>query len=163
MLLVAGLWSAVFGGEHSAHYYFRDFFNADTGMLAAMHVLAALGGQEQPLSELAEEYEPYVASGEINSQVEDKDAAVAAVVAQFAPAVGEGVGEGRAVHEDFAGVATTVTRMDGTTVAAQDGTWWFNLRPSNTEPFLRYNGEARTAATMEALRDAVLAIVRAER
>ena len=155
--------SAVFGGEHSAHYYFRDFFNADTGMLAAMHVLAALGGQEQPLSELAEEYEPYVASGEINSQVEDKDAAVAAVVAQFAPAVGEGVGEGQAVHEDFAGVATTVTRMDGTTVAAQDGTWWFNLRPSNTEPFLRYNGEARTAATMEALRDAVLAIVRAER
>ena len=155
--------SAVFGGEHSAHYYFRDFFNADTGMLAAMHVLAALGGQEQPLSELTEEYEPYVASGEINSQVEDKDAAVAAVVAQFAPAVGEGVGEGQAVHEDFAGVATTVTRMDGTTVAAQDGTWWFNLRPSNTEPFLRYNGEARTAATMEALRDAVLAIVRAER
>ena len=124
---------------------------------------AALGGQEQPLSELAEEYEPYVASGEINSQVADKDAAVAAVVAQFAPAVGEGVGEGQAVHEDFAGVATTVTRMDGTTVAAQDGTWWFNLRPSNTEPFLRYNGEARTAATMEALRDAVLAIVRAER
>ena len=80
---------------------------------------------------------------------------MAAVVAQFAPAVGEGVGEGQAVHEDFAGVATTVTRMDGTTVAAQDGTWWFNLRPSNTEPFLRYNGEARTPETMEAIRDAV--------
>ena len=155
---------AVFGGEHSAHYYFRDFFNADTGMLAAMHVLAALGEQEQPLSELAEEYEPYFASGEINSQVADKDAAVAAVLAQFAPEAADGgTGAASAAHEDFAGVATTVQRMDGTTVAAADGSWWFNLRPSNTEPFLRYNGEARTPETMAAIRDAVLAIVRAER
>ena len=155
---------AVFGGEHSAHYYFRDFFNADTGMLAAMHVLAALGEQEQPLSELAEEYEPYFASGEINSQVADKDAAVAAVLAQFAPEAADGgTGAASATHEDFAGVATTVQRMDGTTVAAADGSWWFNLRPSNTEPFLRYNGEARTPETMAAIRDAVLAIVRAER
>ena len=155
---------AVFGGEHSAHYYFRDFFNADTGMLAAMHVLAALGEQEQPLSELTEEYEPYFASGEINSQVADKDAAVAAVLSQFAPeAAAGGTGAASAAHEDFAGVATTVQRMDGTTVAAADGSWWFNLRPSNTEPFLRYNGEARTPETMAAIRDAVLAIVRAER
>ncbi|MDO4239996.1 phosphomannomutase/phosphoglucomutase [Micrococcus sp.] len=155
---------AVFGGEHSAHYYFRDFFNADTGMLAAMHVLAALGEQEQPLSELAEEYEPYFASGEINSQVADKDAAVAAVLAQFAPEAADGgTGAASAAHEDFAGVTTTVHRMDGTTVSAADGSWWFNLRPSNTEPFLRYNGEARTPDTMEAIRDAVLAIVRAER
>ncbi|QCU78832.1 phosphomannomutase/phosphoglucomutase [Citricoccus sp. SGAir0253] len=133
---------AVFGGEHSAHYYFRDFFNADTGMLAAMHVLAALGAQDQPLSRLAAEYDPYVASGEINSQVEDKDAAVAAVL------------------EGFAAEDTVVERMDGTTVSAADGSWWFNLRPSNTEPFLRYNGEAADAATMERIRDAVLAIVR---
>ncbi|MDY6055176.1 phosphomannomutase/phosphoglucomutase [Micrococcus sp.] len=155
---------AVFGGEHSAHYYFRDFFNADTGMLAAMHVLAALGEQEQPLSELAEEYEPYFASGEINSQVQDKDAAVAAVLALFAqgaePAAGQ-TAQGQAVHADFAGTATRVERMDGTTVSAADGSWWFNLRPSNTEPYLRYNGEARTSETMAAIRDAVLAAVRA--
>ena len=136
---------AVFGGEHSAHYYFRDFFNADTGMLAAMHVLAALGGQDVPLSELADEYEPYVASGEINSEVADKDAAVAAVLA------------------DHEGEDIEVSRMDGTTVSAQDGSWWFNLRPSNTEPFLRYNGEAKDEATMAAVRDRVLAVVRAER
>ena len=154
---------AVFGGEHSAHYYFRDFFNADTGMLAAMHVLAALGEQEQPLSELAEEYEPYFASGEVNSKVEDKDAAVAAVLAQFAAGAEDGGDAGQATHGDFAGVATRVLRMDGTTVSAADGSWWFNLRPSNTEPFLRYNGEARTPETMEAIRDAVLEIVRTER
>ncbi|MCZ4142616.1 phosphomannomutase/phosphoglucomutase, partial [Escherichia coli] len=74
---------AVFGGEHSAHYYFRDFYNADTGMLAAMHVLAALGGQDLPLSELGAEYEPYVATGEINSEVEDKAGATARVVSHF--------------------------------------------------------------------------------
>ena len=134
--------SAVFGGEHSAHYYFRDFFNADTGMLAAMHVLAALGEQDRPLSDLAEEYEPYVASGEINSEVEDKAAMMDRVEQQF------GV-EG-----------TTTSRMDGLTVAAESGDWWFNLRPSNTEPFLRYNGEAKDAATMQRVRDEVLAIVR---
>ncbi|WP_288819217.1 phosphomannomutase/phosphoglucomutase [uncultured Micrococcus sp.] len=134
--------SAVFGGEHSAHYYFRDFFNADTGMLAAMHVLAALGEQDRPLSDLAEEYEPYVASGEINSEVEDKAAMMDRVEQQF------GV-EG-----------TTTSRMDGLTVAADSGDWWFNLRPSNTEPFLRYNGEAKDAATMQRVRDEVLAIVR---
>lgn len=158
---------AVFGGEHSAHYYFRDFFNADTGMLAAMHVLAALGEQEQPLSRLAEEYEPYVASGEINSEVEDKDAATQAVVEEFANGVDEGAeGEGFVCppcHPDFADHETVVTRMDGTTVAAKDGSWWFNLRPSNTEPFLRFNGEAKDRQTMESLRDAVLKIVRAER
>lgn len=134
--------SAVFGGEHSAHYYFRDFFNADTGMLAAMHVLAALGEQDRPLSDLAEEYEPYVASGEINSEVEDKAAMMDRVEQQF------GV-EG-----------TTTSRMDGLTVAADSGDWWFNLRPSNTEPFLRYNGEAKDAATMQRVRDEVLAVVR---
>jgi phosphomannomutase len=133
---------AVFGGEHSAHYYFRDFYNADTGMLAAMHVLAALGHQDTPLSEFAAEYEPYVSSGEINSEVQDKAGAVARVLAEFADA------------------PVTVTRMDGTTVAAVDGSYWFNLRPSNTEPFLRYNGEAIDTATMESIRNQVLSIVR---
>jgi phosphomannomutase len=134
---------AVFGGEHSAHFYFRDFWNADTGMLAAMHVLAALGEQDQPLSELGRQYEPYVSSGEINSQIEDKAAAVERVRASF-------------VNEDV-----DVDHMDGSTLIAKDGSWWFNLRPSNTEPFLRLNVEARDESTMVQVRDRVLAIVRA--
>jgi phosphomannomutase len=105
-------------------------------------VLAALGSQEHPLSVLAAGYEPYFASGEINSTVADKDAAVARVLA------------------GFAGTDVAVTALDGTTVAAADGTWWFNLRPSNTEPYLRYNGEAHEQAVMERLRDRVLALVR---
>lgn len=133
---------AVFGGEHSAHFYFRDFFNADTGMLAAMHVLAALGEQDAPLSDLAREYEPYVSSGEINSEIEDKAGAVARVRADF---------EGEGVTEDT---------MDGSTFSAADGSWWFNLRPSNTEPFLRLNAEAKDSATMALVRDRVLALVR---
>ncbi|MBG6085183.1 phosphomannomutase/phosphoglucomutase [Zhihengliuella flava] len=139
----------VFGGEHSAHYYFRDFFNADTGMLAAMHVLAALGEQDQALSELAEEFAPYVASGEINSQVQDKAAATQAVVDLF-------TADG-AQHGDV-----RIDTMDGTTISAIDGSWWFNLRPSNTEPFLRYNGEASDRDTMEEIKDLVLNTVRSE-
>jgi phosphomannomutase len=133
---------AVFGGEHSAHYYFRDFFNADTGMLAALHLLAALGQQDKPLSELAAEYSPYHSSGEINSTVADKDAAIEHVL------------------DACLGQDVTIDNLDGTTVAATDGSFWFNLRPSNTEPFLRYNGEARDQATMERIRDQVLALVR---
>lgn len=135
--------SAVFGGEHSAHYYFRDFFNADTGMLAAMHVLAALGEQPLGLNELAAEYNPYTSSGEINSRVEDKTGAMERVVAEFEQ------------NEDV-----LISRMDGVTVSAADGSWWFNLRPSNTEPYLRFNGEAHTAERMEAIRDKALRIVR---
>ncbi|KHL02582.1 phosphomannomutase [Sinomonas humi] len=134
---------AVFGGEHSAHYYFRDFWNADTGMLAAMHVLAALGGQDQPLSELGAEYEPYVSSGEINSEIEDKAAAVARV------------------REAYEGPDVAIDELDGTTFSAADGSWWFNLRPSNTEPYLRFNGEAKDRETLASVRDSVLAIVRA--
>ncbi|PYI69859.1 phosphomannomutase/phosphoglucomutase [Arthrobacter livingstonensis] len=133
---------AVFGGEHSAHYYFRDFFNADTGMLAAMHVLAALGEQEGPLSELGREYEPYAASGEINSQLADVPAAVARVRAAY-------------TRDDV-----TIDELDGLTFTAADGTWWFNLRASNTEPFLRLNAEAVDAVTMADIRDAVLELVR---
>ncbi|MEW1981613.1 phosphomannomutase/phosphoglucomutase [Citricoccus sp. NPDC079358] len=158
---------AVFGGEHSAHYYFRDFYNADTGMLAAMHVLAALGTQQTPLSELAAEYDPYTASGEINSEVEDKAGAVARVLQAFAPSLaadattaGEDTVSAAVDAEDLAGTGVLVDRMDGTTVTAVDGTWWFNLRPSNTEPFLRYNGEAHDAGTMARIRDTVLDLVR---
>ncbi|MEZ2390441.1 phosphomannomutase/phosphoglucomutase [bacterium RCC_150] len=133
---------AVFGGEHSAHFYFRDFWNADTGMLAAMHVLAALGEQDGPLSELGRQYEPYVSSGEINSEIEDKAGAI------------------ERVRADFDGADVEIDTMDGSTFTAKDGSWWFNLRPSNTEPFLRLNAEAVDAATMEKVRDRVLSLVR---
>lgn len=132
---------AIFGGEHSAHYYFKDFWNADTGMLAALHVLAALGGQEGPLSALVSQYDRYVGSGEINSTVADQKARLAAVRAAY---------EGR---DDV-----TLDELDGLTVASAD--WWFNVRPSNTEPLLRLNAEARDEATMSKVRDEVLAIIR---
>jgi phosphomannomutase len=131
--------NAVFGGEHSAHYYFREFWFADTGMLAAMHVLAALGGQDLPLSTFAAEYERYSASGEINSTVADAAAKVAEVRAAFPDA--------------------TFDELDGMTVHVGDGSW-FNLRSSNTEPLLRLNVEAAKPDRMSALRDEVLAIVR---
>jgi phosphomannomutase len=133
---------AIFGGEHSAHYYFRDFWNADTGMLAALHVLAALGGQPGPLSRLVAQYDRYAASGEINSTVDDQAGRAAAVKTAYTGRAGVGIDE-----------------LDGLTVTAAD--WWFNLRPSNTEPLLRLNVEARDLATVEKVRDEVLAIVRA--
>ncbi|MBX6767984.1 MAG: phosphomannomutase/phosphoglucomutase [Actinomadura rubrobrunea] len=132
---------AVFGGEHSAHYYFRDFWYADSGMLAALHVLAALGQSDKPLSRLLAEYDRYPSSGEINSEVADQAAAAARVRAAF---------EGRP--------GVTVDELDGLTVGTED--WWFNLRPSNTEPLLRLNVEAADEATMAGIRDEVLAIVR---
>jgi phosphomannomutase len=134
-------YNAVFGGEHSGHFYFRDFWFADSGMLAALHVLAALGASSQPLSQLLAEYCRYAASGEINSTVTDQAAATAQVKAEF---------EGRP------GVSTD--ELDGLTVSA--ATWWFNLRPSNTEPLLRLNAEADTGAAMAAVRDEVLGLVR---
>ena len=133
---------AIFGGEHSAHYYFRDFWRADSGMLAALHVLAALGGQDGPLSQLMAEYTRYVASGEINSTVDDQQDRMRAVADAFRDRNGARVDE-----------------LDGLTVELSDGSW-FNLRPSNTEPLLRLNVEARDTAAMTALRDEVLAVVR---
>ncbi|MBG6190459.1 phosphomannomutase [Arthrobacter sp. CAN_A212] len=133
---------AVFGGEHSAHYYFRDFWNADTGMLAAMHVLAALGEQSGPLSELGREYEPYFASGEINSRLDDVPSAVARV------------------REEFENDGVTVDELDGLTFTADDGSWWFNLRASNTEPYLRLNAEAVDPQVLETLTEQVLEQVR---
>ncbi len=132
---------AAFGGEHSGHYYFRDFWRADTGMLTALHVLAALGTQDRPLSELTAEYTRYAASGEINSHVEDVPAKLDEVEAAYArPGV-------------------TTDRLDGLTVNFGDGRW-FNLRPSNTEPLLRLNVEAPSHDAMTAIRDEVLALVR---
>nr|BFE86695.1 hypothetical protein GCM10020093_092960 [Planobispora longispora] len=132
---------AVFGGEHSAHYYFRDFWFADSGMLAALHVLAALGEQDRPLSEVLAEYTRYAASGEINSTVADQAAAAARVREAFAARDG-----------------VTFDELDGLTVSGPG--WWFNLRPSNTEPLLRLNAEAADENQMAAVRDEVLAVVR---
>ncbi|WP_299541960.1 phosphomannomutase/phosphoglucomutase [uncultured Streptomyces sp.] len=133
---------AIFGGEHSAHYYFRDFWNADTGMLAALHVLAALGGQPRPLSELLAEYDRYTGSGEINSTVTDQAARLDAIREAY------GARDG-----------ITFDELDGLTVTSPD--WWFNVRASNTEPLLRLNVEARDRKGMEAVRDEVLALIRA--
>ena len=98
--------------------------------------------QDRPLSDLAREYEPYFASGEINSEVTDKDCAVERVLSAFR------------------GEEVSVDTLDGTTVSAINDSWWFNLRPSNTEPFLRFNGEAREKSVMELIRDRVLSLVR---
>ncbi|WP_369357033.1 phosphomannomutase/phosphoglucomutase [Streptomyces sp. cg2] len=132
---------AIFGGEHSAHYYFRDFWNADTGMLAALHVLAALGEQDRPLSGLVAAYDRYAASGEINSTVDDQADRLAALKAAYTGRDG-----------------ITLDELDGLTVTAAD--WWFNVRPSNTEPLLRLNAEARDRATVDRIRDEVLALIR---
>jgi len=131
---------AVFGGEHSGHFYFRDFWFADSGMLAALHVLSALGSQAGPLSPMLAEYSRYVATGEINSEVSDQAAAAARVSRAYA---------GRP------GISTD--DLDGLTVSSEN--WWFNLRPSNTEPLLRLNVEAADGATLAGIRDDVLRIV----
>jgi phosphomannomutase len=135
---------AVFGGEHSGHFYFRDFWRADSGMLAALHTLAALAGSERPLSELLDDYQRYVLSGEVNSEVADAAAAVAAVEAAYARTPG-----------------ASVDHLDGLTVATDD--WWFNVRSSNTEPLLRLNVEGADEQTMSRVRDDVLALIRADR
>jgi phosphomannomutase len=132
---------AIFGGEHSAHYYFRSFWGADTGMLAAMHVLAALGGQDRPLSELVARFVRYSDSGEINSKVSDPQGKLAEV------------------EKHFAGGEVAADHLDGLTLTFSDGSW-ANLRPSNTEPLLRLNVEAGSPERMAGIRDEILAIVR---
>jgi len=121
---------AIFGGEHSAHYYFRDFWGADSGMLAALHVLAALGEQRRPLSELMADYQRYEASGEINYTVDDSQACVDAVLTAFGDRI------------------QSMDHLDGVTVDLGEGVW-FNLRTSNTEPLLRLNVEGRTTADVD--------------
>lgn len=134
---------AVFGGEHSAHYYFQEFWNADSGMLAALHVLAALGQSDKPLSELMAEYSRYEASGEINSTVADQSASQQAILDQLAEEI------------------ESTDDMDGITVELKGTDAWFNVRASNTEPLLRLNVEAKTREEVDAIVERVLGIIRA--
>jgi phosphomannomutase len=129
---------AIFGGEHSAHYYFRDFWGADSGMLAALHVLAALGEQRRPLSELMADYQRYEASGEINYTVADAATCVEAVLKSFGDRI------------------QSIDHFDGVTVDLGNGSW-FNLRTSNTEPLLRLNVEARTTEDIDEVVEQVAA------
>ncbi len=133
---------AVFGGEHSGHFYFRDFWRADSGMLAAMHALAALGETPEgtTFSSMLAPYDRYCVSGEINTTVADAAAAT------------------EAIRQEFASRAVDVEDFDGMTVTGDD--WWFNVRPSNTEPLLRLNVEAADESAMAALRDEVLTVMR---
>jgi phosphomannomutase len=134
---------AVFGGEHSAHYYFRDNFRADSGSIAALVVLEVLSRSDQPLSELRKPFERYADSGEINTEVPDPKGVIARVASDFDPASRPGA---------------TLEWVDGLTVDLGD--WWFNLRPSNTEPLLRLNLEAATPEECQARTAEVLAVIK---
>ncbi len=131
---------AIFGGEHSGHFYFKEFWRADSGALAALHAIAALGESDTTMSALLAPYNRYVISGEINSKVVDTKAAT------------------ESVEKSYSSNQVTIDHLDGLTVNGD--TWWFNLRPSNTEPLLRLNVEASTQAQMETVRDAVLSLIR---
>ena len=135
--------NAVFGGEHSGHFYFRDFWKADSGMLAALHAIAALGETDSTLSQLLKAFNRYHSSGEINSTVVDAKAAMAQVEKIY-------------VKKDD----VEVDHLDGLTINGDN--WWFNLRASNTEPLLRLNVEASTEARMKKVRDDVLNTIRGE-
>ena len=132
---------AIFGGEHSGHFYFNDFWRADSGALAALHAIAALGLNKNSMSEILKPYQRYVLSGEINSKVDDADATMDLIENTF-------TGKG----------GVSIDHLDGLSVIGD--TWWFNVRPSNTEPLLRLNVEAKTQAALAALRDEVLALIR---
>ncbi|HEV2811295.1 MAG TPA: phosphomannomutase/phosphoglucomutase, partial [Acidimicrobiales bacterium] len=129
---------AVFGGEHSGHYYFRDNYRADSGLVATLVILEQLSVAGVPLSELVAPLDRYAASGEINSRVDDPPAAIERVATTFADA--------------------DTDRLDGLTVDLGD--WWFNLRASNTEPLLRLNLEAGTTEECKAHTDEILALIR---
>jgi phosphomannomutase len=134
---------AIFGGEHSAHYYFKEFFGADNGMLAAMHVMREFGSQELPLSEFAARFDPYFASGEINSTVADAPAKIAQIKQEF---------------ED-----SDIDELDGVTVSSPSGQspwWWFNVRSSNTEPLLRLNVESEDKSTCDHVTSRVLGLIK---
>lgn len=132
---------AIFGGEHSGHFYFKDFWKADSGALAALHTIAALGTSKGSLSKLLKPYQRYFSSGEINSKVKDAQLSMGVIEKQYAELD-----------------SVTIDHLDGLTVNGD--TWWFNLRPSNTEPLLRLNVEAKDLARMEKIKDEVLATVR---
>jgi phosphomannomutase len=133
---------AIFGGEHSAHYYFKEFFGADNGMLAAMHVMHEFGSQELPLSEFAAKFDPYFSSGEINSTVSDAGAKI------------------DQIRQEFDG--SEFDDLDGITVSSASGEspwWWFNVRSSNTEPLLRLNVESESKELCSSITTRVLAII----
>ncbi len=130
---------AIFGGEHSGHFYFADFWKADSGMLAALFALAELSSSDKPLSELLEPYNRYVVSGEINTRVADTEKSLHIIRESF--------------KQDY-----SIDELDGVTVTADE--WWFNVRPSNTEPLLRLNVEADNKATMQKVRDKVLDLIK---
>jgi phosphomannomutase len=132
---------AIFGGEHSGHFYFKDFWKADSGALAALHIIAALGTSKASLSKLLKPYQRYFSSGEINSKVKDAGQSLSVIEKQYAELD-----------------SVTIDHLDGLTVNGD--TWWFNLRPSNTEPLLRLNVEAKDLARMEKIKEEVLATVR---
>jgi phosphomannomutase len=132
---------AIFGGEHSGHFYFKDFWKADSGALAALHAIAALGTSKGSLSKLLKPYQRYFSSGEINSKVKDAQQSMSVIEKQYAELD-----------------SVTIDHLDGLTVNGD--TWWFNLRPSNTEPLLRLNVEAKDLARMKKIKDEVLATVR---
>ncbi len=132
---------AIFGGEHSGHFYFRDFWCADSGMLAALHAIAALGSQTKPLSKILKSYQRYFSSGEINSKVTDAGSILGKI---------EGIYSAKTEAE--------LDHLDGLTVSSEN--WWFNLRSSNTEPLLRLNVEANTALRLERIKDEVLALIK---
>jgi phosphomannomutase len=131
---------AIFGGEHSGHFYFKEFWMADSGALAALHAIAALGESNLTMSELLAPYNRYISSGEINSKVADTQKAT------------------DLVRTSYSSSDVEIDELDGLTINGD--TWWFNLRPSNTEPLLRLNVEAATQAQMESVRDAVLSLIR---
>jgi phosphomannomutase len=133
---------AIFGGEHSAHYYFKEFFGADNGMLAAMHVMHEFGSQDLPLSEFAAKFDPYFSSGEINSTVSDASAKISEI------------------RQEFAG--SEFDDLDGITVSCaseESPWWWFNVRSSNTEPLLRLNVESESKELCSSITTRVLAII----
>jgi phosphomannomutase len=132
---------AIFGGEHSAHYYFRDFWGADSGMLAALYVLVALGEQQRPLSELTADYQRYESSGEINFTVADAPSCVEAVLKSLGARI------------------QSIDHLDGVTVDLGEGSW-FNLRTSNTEPLLRLNVEGRCVEDVNAVVEQVAGEIR---
>ena len=131
---------AIFGGEHSGHFYFKDFWRADSGALAALHAIAALGTSKASISDLLASYSRYVQSGEINTKVADVQQAT------------------EIVKQRYSLTEVEIDHLDGLTVNGDS--WWFNLRPSNTEPLLRLNVEAKDQAQMQSIRDQVLALIR---
>lgn len=136
--------NAVFGSEHSAHYYFRDFWFADSGILAAMHVLRALGSKPQKMSALADDHRAYAGSGEINLKVDDAPSKM------------------QRAAQHFEDQGCPVDRFDGLTLSSPSGEtswWWFNLRSSNTEPLLRLNAEAKNRGTLDRIIDEVMTVI----